>query len=102
MRTAADQLDDTSLPTDLQQFVYLANNGFELLETAKRERDREAALATVSSILQGRRLVKVHPAGGATSRAGVHALKAQKRSAGIGSVQDLLEQQWDRRHRTDS
>jgi hypothetical protein len=55
--TAADQLDDTPSPTDLQQFVYLANNVFELLETAKRELecDREAAkasLATVSSILQ--------------------------------------------------
>src|SRR5712672_4263224 len=57
MTTAADQFDDTPSPTDLQQFVYLANNVFELLETAKREleRDREAAkasLATASSILQ--------------------------------------------------
>src|SRR5271163_3775006 len=57
MTIAADQLDDTPSPTDLQQFVYLANNVFELLETAKREieRDREAAeasLATASSILQ--------------------------------------------------
>jgi AraC-like DNA-binding protein len=57
MTTAADQLDDTPSPTDLQQFFYLANNVFELLETAKREleRDREAAkasLATASSILQ--------------------------------------------------
>jgi AraC family transcriptional regulator len=53
MTTAADQSDDTPL----QQFVYLANKVFELLETAKRvlERDREAAktsLATASSILQ--------------------------------------------------
>jgi AraC family transcriptional regulator len=57
MTTAADQFDDTPSPTDLQQFVYLANNVFELLETAKREleRDREAAkasLAAASSILQ--------------------------------------------------
>jgi len=57
MTTAADQVDDTPSPTDLQQFVYLANNVFELLETAKREleRDREAAkasLAAASSILQ--------------------------------------------------
>src|SRR5258707_14196237 len=57
MTTAADQFDDTPSPTDLPQFVYLANNVFELLETAKREleRDREAAkasLATASSILQ--------------------------------------------------
>jgi len=57
MTTALDQLDDTPSPTDLQQFVYLANNVFELLQTAKREleRDREAAkasLATASSILQ--------------------------------------------------
>jgi AraC family transcriptional regulator len=57
MTTASDQFDDTPSPTDLQQFVYLANNLVELLETAKREleRDREAAkasLATASSILQ--------------------------------------------------
>jgi AraC family transcriptional regulator len=56
MTTAAD-LDDTPSPTHLQQFVYLANNVVELLETAKREleRDREAAkasLVTASSILQ--------------------------------------------------
>ena len=56
MTTAADQFDDTLSPTDLQ-FVYLANNVVELLETAKGEleRDREAAkasLATASSILQ--------------------------------------------------
>ena len=47
---------DTPSPTDLQQFVYLANNLFELLETAKHEleRDREAAkasLVTASSVL---------------------------------------------------
>jgi AraC-like DNA-binding protein len=53
-----DNLDSaTPSPTDLPQFVYLANNVFELLETAKREfeRDREAAkasLAAASSILQ--------------------------------------------------
>jgi AraC family transcriptional regulator len=57
MTTALDQLDDTPSPTDLQRFVYLANNVFELLQTAKREleRDREAAkasLVTASSILQ--------------------------------------------------
>src|SRR5258706_10773063 len=57
MTTAAYQFDDTPSPTDLQQFVYLANNVVELLETAKREleRDREAAkssLATASSVLQ--------------------------------------------------
>lgn len=56
MTTAADQFEDTPSATDLQQFVYLANNVVELLETAKREfeRDREAAkasLATASSIL---------------------------------------------------
>jgi AraC family transcriptional regulator len=56
MTTAADQFDDTLSPTD-RQFVYLANNVVELLETAKGEleRDREAAkasLATASSILQ--------------------------------------------------
>ena len=57
MTTAADQFDDTPSPTDLQQFVYLANNMVELLETAKRELecDRQAAkasLATALSILQ--------------------------------------------------
>jgi AraC family transcriptional regulator len=57
MTIAADHLDDTPSPNDLQQFIYLANNVFELLETTKREleRDREAAkasLATASSILQ--------------------------------------------------
>src|SRR5258708_28723100 len=57
MTTAADQFDNTPSPTDLQQFVDLANNVVELLETAKRELelDRAAAkasLATASSILQ--------------------------------------------------
>ena len=57
MTTAADQFDDTPSPTDLQQFVYLANDLVELLETAKRELDcdREAAkasLVTASSIMQ--------------------------------------------------
>src|SRR6267378_41988 len=57
MTTDADQFDDTPPPTDLPQFVYLANNVFELLQTAKceLERDREAAkasLTTASSILQ--------------------------------------------------
>ena len=57
MTTAADQFDDTPSPTDLQQFVHLANNLFELLQTAKRELDGDhelakASLATASSILQ--------------------------------------------------
>jgi AraC family transcriptional regulator len=57
MTTAADQFDDTPSPTDLQQFVYLANNVVELLETAKGELERDgeaakASLATASSILQ--------------------------------------------------
>jgi AraC family transcriptional regulator len=57
MTTAPDHVDDTPSPTDLQRFVHLANNLFELLQTAKREleRDREAAkasLATASSLLQ--------------------------------------------------
>src|SRR6476660_9409479 len=57
MTAAADQFDDTPSTTNLQQFVYLANNVVELLETAKREFacDREAAkasLATASIILQ--------------------------------------------------
>jgi len=46
-----------SPPTDLRQFVCLANSLVERIETAKREleRDREAAnasLATASAILQ--------------------------------------------------
>jgi len=57
MTTAADHADDTRSPTDPWQFVRLANNLFELLQTANREleRDHEAAkasLATASSILQ--------------------------------------------------
>ena len=57
MTTAANQFDDTSSPIDQSQFVNLANSLVELLETTKREleRDREAAkasLATASSILQ--------------------------------------------------
>jgi AraC family transcriptional regulator len=57
MTTVADQLDDTSSPTDQPRFVHLAKSLMELLETTKREleRDREAAkasLATASSILQ--------------------------------------------------
>ena len=48
---------DTPSPTGLQQFVYLANNVFKLLETAKRELERDceaakASLAAASSILQ--------------------------------------------------
>ena len=57
MTMAADLFDDTPPPTDLPQFVHLANSLLELLETTKRElgRDREAAkasLATASSILR--------------------------------------------------
>jgi AraC-like DNA-binding protein len=57
MTTAADQLDDGPSSADLQQFVHLANNVFVLLETAKRELDRDgeaarAALTTASSILR--------------------------------------------------
>jgi AraC family transcriptional regulator len=57
MTTAGDQLNDTPSPTDRQQFVHLVNNVFELVETAKRELDRDhvaakASLATASSILQ--------------------------------------------------
>jgi AraC family transcriptional regulator len=57
MTAAVDQFDDTPSPIDLQQFVYVANSLVELLQTAKREleRDREAArasLATASHILQ--------------------------------------------------
>jgi AraC family transcriptional regulator len=57
MTTAPDHVENTPSPADLQRFVHLANNLFELLQTAKREleRDREAAkasLATASSILQ--------------------------------------------------
>ena len=56
MTTAADQFDDTLSPTDLQ-FSYLANSLAQLLETARREfeRDREAAkasLVTASHILR--------------------------------------------------
>jgi AraC family transcriptional regulator len=57
MTMAADQLDDISSPIDQQRFVDLANSLVELLETTKREleRDREgarASLAAASSILQ--------------------------------------------------
>src|SRR5262249_9716786 len=57
MTTDGDQFDDIPSPTAPQPFVYLANNVVELLETAKREleRNHEAAknsLSTASSILQ--------------------------------------------------
>jgi len=57
MTTVADRLNDTPSPTDLRQFIYPANNLFELLQTAKRELDGDhelakASLATASSILQ--------------------------------------------------
>ena len=50
MTTAADQFDDTSSPTNLQRFVYMANSLVELLETAKRELegDNEAAKASLA------------------------------------------------------
>jgi len=53
----ADQFDDTSSATDLQQFVYMANSLVELLETAKRElkgnhEAAKASLAKASIILQ--------------------------------------------------
>jgi DNA-binding winged helix-turn-helix (wHTH) protein/AraC-like DNA-binding protein len=54
---AAGRADDTPPQSDLQQLVYLANNVSELLETAKRELERnretaKASLATASSMLQ--------------------------------------------------
>ena len=57
MTTATDQFDDTLSPTDLQFGGYLANSLAQLLETARREfeRDSEAAkasLVTASHILQ--------------------------------------------------
>jgi AraC-like DNA-binding protein len=57
MTTAPDHVDDTPSSTDLQRFVHLANNLFELLQTAKRELERDgeaakASLATASSVLQ--------------------------------------------------
>jgi AraC family transcriptional regulator len=57
MTTAADQFDDTSPPIDRPPFVDLANEVFELLETAKRELERDhavakASMAAASSILQ--------------------------------------------------
>jgi hypothetical protein len=45
--TTADQFDDTPSPTDLQQFVYLANV-VELLETAKRELEHGGSLSPSS------------------------------------------------------
>lgn len=57
MATAPDHIDDTPPPIDVRQFVHLASNLFELLQTAKRELDRareaaKALLATALSILQ--------------------------------------------------
>jgi hypothetical protein len=51
MTTAPDHIDDTPPPIDLRQFVHLANNLFELLQTAKRELDRvrEAAKALLAT-----------------------------------------------------
>ena len=82
MTMAADQFDDTPSPTDLQQFVYLANV-VELLETAKRDLERDnqeavkASLATASIILQSETTIhargrplpwKAHVVNGATVR----------------------------------
>jgi transcriptional regulator GlxA family with amidase domain len=72
MTTAADQFDDTSSPTDLQRFVYMANNLVKLLETAKRELegDNEAAkasLAKASILLQSE---TAHRSGTTGSKAG--------------------------------
>ena len=60
MTIAADQLDDTPSPTDLQQFVYLANSVVELLETAKREleHDREATKALLVTAIERRSRTK--------------------------------------------
>jgi AraC family transcriptional regulator len=57
MTTAVDQLDDTPSLTDQSQFVDLANSLVDLLETSKRELERnreatKASLATASFILQ--------------------------------------------------
>ena len=57
MATAVDQFDDTSSPTDLQHFICLANSLVELIETAKRELERnretaKASLVKASVILQ--------------------------------------------------
>ena len=57
MTTTADHADDTPPPTDLRQFVHLANNLVELLHTAERELEHDpvtakASLVTASSILQ--------------------------------------------------
>jgi hypothetical protein len=63
MTTAADQFDDTLSPTDLQFGGYLANSLAQLLETARREleRDSEAAKAIAGHSV-------AHPASGDRAR----------------------------------
>src|SRR4051794_11108616 len=58
-------------PTDPQQFVYLANDPVELLETAKREleRDREAAQACGPAVREVELQRRLRPETG-RSRAG--------------------------------
>jgi AraC-like DNA-binding protein len=84
MTTAADQFDDTLSPTDLQ-FGYLANSLAQLLETARREfeRDSEAAkasLVTASRILQA----EIERANGST-RGGLAAWQIARVRAYIDS-----------------
>ena len=84
MTTAADQFDDTLSPTDLQ-FGYLANSLAQLLETARREfeRDSEAAkasLVTASHILQA----EIERANGST-RGGLAAWQIARVRAYIDS-----------------
>ncbi len=86
MTTAADQFDDTLSPTDLQ-FGYLANSLAQLLETARREfeRDSEAAkasLVTASHILQA----EIERCSGANStRAGLAAWRVVRVRAYVDS-----------------
>jgi AraC family transcriptional regulator len=87
MRTAADQFDDTLSPTDLQ-FGYLANSLAQLLETARREfeRDSEAAkasLVTASHILQAE-IERCSGANGST-RGGLAAWQVVRVRAYVGS-----------------
>jgi hypothetical protein len=55
MTTAADQFNDIPSPTDLQQFVCLANNVFELLETAEESFDEAARQQKERPAVRGRR-----------------------------------------------
>ncbi len=87
MATAADQFDDTLSPTDLQFGGYLANSLAQLLETARREfeRDSEAAkasLVTASHILQA----EIERCSGANStRAGLAAWRVVRVRAYVDS-----------------